>query len=70
MRKMVGGGIKTHEQLVRFRTAALSGPLGEISGTVTDNSGMADTLIYVTLEAGQYGPGWGRSPSVTGTIQI
>ena len=47
-----GGGIKTHEQLVRFRTAALNGPLGEISGTVTDNSGMADTLIYVTLERG------------------
>ena len=47
-----GGGIKNHEQLVRFRTAALSGPLGEISGTVTDNSGMADTLIYVTLERG------------------
>ena len=60
-----GGGIKTHEQLVRFRTAALSGPLGEISGTVTDNSGMADTLIYVTLERGntvQAGAGPLQSP--------
>ena len=60
-----GGGIKTHEQLVRFRTAALNGPLGEISGTVTDNSGMADTLIYVTLERGntvQAGAGPLQSP--------
>ena len=60
-----GGGIKNHEQLVRFRTAALSGPLGEISGTVTDNSGMADTLIYVTLERGntvQAGAGPLQSP--------
>ena len=60
-----GGGIKTHEQLVRFRTAALNGPLGEISGTVTDNSGMGDTLIYVTLERGntvQAGAGPLQSP--------
>ena len=60
-----GGGIKNHEQLVRFRTAALNGPLGEISGTVTDNSGMADTLIYVTLERGntvQAGAGPLQSP--------
>ena len=60
-----GGGIKNHEQLVRFRTAALSGPLGEISGTVTDNSGMGDTLIYVTLERGntvQAGAGPLQSP--------
>ena len=47
-----GGEIKSHEQLVRFRTTALNGPLGEISGTVTDNSGIADALIYVTLERG------------------
>ena len=60
-----GGGIKNHEQLVRFRTAALNGPLGEISGTVTDNSGMGDTLIYVTLERGntvQAGAGPLQSP--------
>ncbi len=56
------GRNKNREQLVRFRTAALNGPLGEISGTGDGQQRYGGYIDLCNAGTGQYGSGPGQVP--------